>query len=53
MNLPEFKKKFERIHFDSQKHDFNIGQKMLIVQFHNMEKMLIMLFSQYFFWSMK
>ena len=28
MNLHEFKKKFiERMHFDSQKHDFSFGQK--------------------------
>ena len=32
MNLHEFKENFiERMHFDSQKHDFNFAQKMLII----------------------
>ena len=32
MILHEFKKKFiERMHFDSQKHDFNFDQKTLII----------------------
>ena len=32
MNLNEFLKKFiEKMHFDPQKHDFNFGQKKLII----------------------
>ena len=28
-----FKKIFEKMHFDYQKHEFNFGQKMLIIIF--------------------
>ena len=31
MNLHELKKFIEKMHFDFQKHDFNFGQKMLII----------------------